>query len=80
MVEGLLDERVKRKIVFLGTEYREALLEEMPAESLPQEFGGAGGPLPDMEAWVVAAFPDDAGPPVNTSFTILQGITTKEAT
>jgi len=51
MIEGLLDDRVKSKIVFLGAEFKEALLDVIPAHMLPKEYGGQHATPFDLSSW-----------------------------
>ncbi len=71
MIEGLLDERVKNKIVFLGSEYKQALLAEIPASALPTEYGGARENPFNVSAWCTqyGAILGKSSSAANTSFT-----------
>jgi hypothetical protein len=56
VVKGFLDPVTVQKIHVLGSNYKKELLEQIPAENLPVEFGGtcecAGGcELSDMGPW-----------------------------
>ena len=73
VIEGLLDERMKSKILFLGTEFKEVLQRDIPAHVLPEEYGGQRKGGFDLAAWTtqynaaqVAARKQGA----NTTFTL----------
>lgn len=41
LVKPLLDERTVKKISFLGSNYQQVLLEAIPSENLPRQYGGS---------------------------------------
>lgn len=56
MIKPWLDEVTVSKIDILGTSYKDKLLAQIPAENLPQEFGGScncpgGCSLSDAGPW-----------------------------
>ena len=51
VIEGLLDERMKSKIEFLGTEFKQVLQSHIPAHTLPAAYGGEHSGDFDLASW-----------------------------
>lgn len=49
VIKGYLDEVTAKKIHILGSSYKSALLEQIPAENLPKKFGGLSDPAGGVE-------------------------------
>lgn len=50
-IKGLIHERARKKINFLGVDYQEVLLTQIPEDQLLKDYGGTGPTLDEIASF-----------------------------